>query len=368
MKKIPIMDLQLQYRSVKSDIQRMSKNIFERQAFILGPDVKQCEESISKYCSAEYGVGLNSGTDALILALDAMGIGAGDEVITTPFTFIATAEAICRVGAIPVFVDIDPVTYNIDPGLIAKSITKKTKAIIPVHLYGLCADMDPIMKVASKYGLKVIEDAAQAIGSLYKNRKAGSLAHAAAISFYPGKNLGCFGDGGMIVTSDKKLSDKIRVLRDHGSSVRYYHEAVGYNSRLDNFQAAVLNIKLKHLDGWIEGRIKNAMFYNDSLKELPIAVPCIPSGYKHSFHQYTLRSSRKKEIEEYLIKNGIEVRTYYPVPLHLQKCFANLGYKAGAFPEAEKASAEVFSIPVYPELTDRQKKYIAEKIRSFFTG
>lgn len=364
--KIPIIDLKKQYEAIKDQVKEKIYELLERQAFILGRELETLEKKVASYCGTKYAIGVNSGTDALIIALDAMGIKEGDEVITTPFTFTATAEAIMRVGARPLFVDVDPKTYNMDPALIEKAVTKKTKAVLPVHLYGLCADMDPILEAARKHGLKVLEDSAQAIGSEYKGKKAGSVGDAGAISFYPGKNLGCFGDGGMVVTSDPEIRDKVKLLRDHGSSKRYYHAVIGYNSRLDNLQAAVLNIKLAHLDKWIEKRIENAEFFNKALKGYPVVTPRTPEGYRHSFHLYVLRSGRAKEAIHYLNENGIEARVYYPLPLHLQECFKPLGYKAGDFPEAERVSRESFAVPVYPELTAEEKNHIIVKIKGFF--
>lgn len=366
MKKIPILDLKKQYNTLRSRIEESFLRICEKQAFILGEEVARLEKNISGYCDTRYAIGVNSGTDALFLALNAMGVKGGDEVITTPFTFVATAEVIAALGAKPVFVDIDPRTYNINPRFIEEKINENTKVIIPVHLYGLCADMDPILSIAKKYKLKVLEDCAQAIGSTYKGTKAGSMGQAGAISFYPGKNLGCFGDGGMIVTNGKNIHENLNLLRDHGSQKKYYHKVVGFNSRLDNLQAAVLNIKLEYLDGWIEARIKTAEFFNEALKGLPVVTPFIPEGSRHSFHLYILRAARANEIIEYLTKNGIESRPYYPLALHLQECFASLGYKEGDFPESEKLAKENFAIPVYPELTEEEKTYIVDNLKEFF--
>lgn len=360
--KIPLLDLKKQYKQFQEEAAGKVEDILTAQDFILGREVEDLEKNIARYCGTKYAAGVASGTDALILSLKAMGIGPGDEVITTPFTFIATSEAVSLVGAKPVFVDIDPKTYNMDPSLIEKKITPKTKAILPVHLYGLCADMDPILKIGKSHGLKIIEDTAQAIGSEYKGKKAGSISDAGALSFFPSKNLGAFGDAGMVVTNDENLYKMIKLLRVHGSDRRYYHDKIGYNSRLDNLQAAVLNIKLKYLDKWLDERINNAEFFNEELEGTGLITPHVPDGYKHSYHLYTLRSPQKSAIEEYLNNNGIEARTYYPVPLHMQKCFKCLGYEEGAFPNAEKASRDAFSIPVYPELTGQQKKYIVEKI------
>ena len=364
--KIPILDLKKQYKAIKNPLKNALSQILENQSFILGKEVERLEENISKYCGTEYAIGVNSGTDALLLALNTLGAKEADEIITTSFTFVATAEAIVRAGAKPVFVDIDPKTYNINPALIERKITKKTKAILPIHLYGLCADMDPILKIAEKHGLKVLEDCAQAIGSEYKGKRAGSMGDAGAISFYPGKNLGCFGDGGMVVTDDKEIYERIRLLRNHGTHKKYHHKIIGYNSRLDNLQAAILNIKLTYLDNWIDSRIKNAEFFSKEVKKLPLSTPYIPVDCRHSFHLYVLRSKNAGQIIKHLAKNGIESRTYYPVPLHLQECFKFLGYKPGDFPESEKLSQESFAIPVYPELTKEEKSYIVEKIKSFF--
>jgi len=364
--KIPLMDLKKQCAPIKAQLDDAVKGILDSQQFVLGEEVKKLEERIASFCGVQYAIGVNSGTDALILALDAMGVKGGDEVITTPFTFIATGEAIARLGAKPVFVDIDPGTFNINPALIEEKITGKTKAILPVHLYGLSVDMDPIMKIAKKHKLRVLEDCAQAIGSEYNGKRVGSMGDAAAISFYPGKNLGGFGDGGMVITRDEGIYKKVKLLRNHGSSQKYYHEVVGYNSRLDNLQAAILNIKLTHLDSWINKRIENAIFFNETLKECPIVTPYIAKGYKHSFHLYVLRTERAKDLTDYLNENGIEARAYYPVPLHLQECFKYLGYKPGDLPESEKLARESLAIPVYPELTKEEKSYIVDKIKQFF--
>ncbi|NQU94932.1 MAG: DegT/DnrJ/EryC1/StrS family aminotransferase [Candidatus Omnitrophica bacterium] len=361
--KIPILDLKKQYKGLKKEIEARISKICDNQSFVLGEEVSLIEKNISEYCNTQYAIGVNSGTDALILALNAMGICKGDEVITTPFTFVATVEAISLVGGKPVFVDIDPKTYNIDPGLVEAKITEKTKAIVPVHLYGLCADMDPISSIAKKHKLPVLEDCAQAIGSTYKGKKAGSLGVAGAISFYPGKNLGCFGDGGMVVTNEEALYKKVKLLRNHGSEKSYYHKIVGYNSRLDNLQAAVLNIKLTYLDKWIDQRIENAAFFNKNLAGCSITTPHVPEGYRHSYHQYVLRSKDAGKIVKHLLDSGIESRTYYPLPLHLQECFKSLGHKPGDFPESEKLSKESFAIPVYPELTKEEKDYIVATIK-----
>ncbi len=362
--KIPLLDLKAQYQSIKTEVAAAIKKVVDAQDFILGEEVRQLEKEVAEYCGTKYGVGVASGTDALILSLKALDIGPDDEVITTPFTFFATAESISIVGAKPVFVDIDPKTYNIDPALIAKKITKRTKAIMPVHLYGQCADMDPIMEIAREHGLKVIEDNAQAIGATHKGRKSGSLGDIGALSFFPSKNLGAFGDAGMVVTNDEKLAERIKSLRVHGSSARYLHSEIGMNSRLDNIQAAVLRIKLKYLDNWLKARRENAKFYNEKLKATPVVTPYVPDYNVHTYHQYTLSVKTDKErLMKHLIESGIETRTYYPISLHLQDCYKSLGYKNGDIKKSEDATKQLFSIPVFPEMTQVQKEYIVEKIK-----
>ena len=364
---IPLLDLKAQYATIRQEVEAALKKVIGNQDFILGEEVRGLEKEVAEYCGAKYGVGVASGTDALILSLKAMGIGPGDEVITTSFTFIATAEAISTVGAVPVFADIDPKTYNIDPSRIKEKITKRTKAIIPVHLYGQCADMDPIMDIAAKHGLKIIEDTAQAIGAAYKDRKAGSMGDTGALSFFPSKNLGAFGDGGMVVTNDEKTAEKIRVLRVHGSSVRYIHSEIGMNSRLDNLQAAVLRVKLKCLDKWLDARRKNAEFCKEKLKGLPVITPYVPDYNLHTYHQYTLRvKSGREKLMKHLLDSGVETRTYYPIPLHRQDCYKFLGYKKGSLKESEDAANQAFSIPVFPEMTQTQKEYISGRIADFF--
>ena len=365
--KVPLLDLKLQYAIIRQEVEPALKKVVENQDFILGDEVTGLEKEVAAYCGAKYGIGVASGTDALILSLKALDIGAGDEVITAPFTFFATAESISSVGAKPVFVDIDPETYNIDPLLIEAKITKKTKAIMPVHLYGQCADMDPIMMIAKKHGLKVIEDNAQAIGASYKGKKSGSMGDMGALSFFPSKNLGAFGDAGMVVTNDEKLAERVKVLRVHGSSVRYIHSEIGMNSRLDNIQAAVLRIKLKYLDRWLEARRGIADFYKERFKDLPVIYPHVPAYNVHTYHQYTLRAkSDQKKLMQHLLNNGIETRTYYPISLHLQECYVPLKYKAGDMKVSEDAANEVFSIPIFPEMTLAQKTYVAGTVTGFF--
>lgn len=366
--KISILDLRGQYKSIRREVDEVVMNVMDRQDFILGEEVRLLEEEVARYCGSRYGVGVASGTDALILALRALDIGPGDEVITTTFTFFATAEAISLVGAKPVFVDIEPKTYNIDPALIEKAISARTRAIIPVHLYGQCADMDPIMDIARKRKLRVVEDNAQGIGATYHGKKSGSFGDIGTLSFFPSKNLGAFGDAGMVVTDDKGLAEKIKMLRVHGSAVRYIHSAIGMNSRLDNLQAAVLRVKLKYLDKWLEARRRNAAYFKEKLAGLPVICPYVPDHNVHTYHQYVIRANDNiAGLSKYLNDGGIEARTYYPVPLHLQECYRSLGYKAGSFPQAERASEQTVAFAVYPELERAQMDYIISRIKEFFT-
>jgi dTDP-4-amino-4,6-dideoxygalactose transaminase len=361
---IPILDLTAQYKSIKKEIDTAIARVIDSQHFILGQEVESFESEVAAYCGTKYAVGVASGTDALILALKALGIGPGDEVITTPFTFFATAESVSIVGAKPVFVDVDPKTYCINPELIEDAITKKTKAIIPVHLFGQCADMDRILEIAKINNLKVIEDTAQAMGATYRGRQAGSMGDVGALSFFPSKNLGGFGDGGMIITNNKELADKIKMLRVHGSTVRYIHSAIGTNSRLDALQAAILRVKLRHLNKWLDGRRKVAKYYDENLKSLPITTPYAPSYNTHTYHLYVLRVKPSPEkLAKSLNDAGIEARTYYPVPLHLQECYNGLGYKKGDFKESESASPETLAIPIYPELDADKLGFIVKKCR-----
>lgn len=364
---IPLLDLKAQYLSIKEDVDSAVKRVLEKQDFILGEDVVKLEEEIAAYSGAKYAVGVASGTDALMLSLRALGIGAGDEVITTPFTFAATAESISNAGAKPVFTDIDPHTYNIDPGLIESKITDKTRAILVVHLYGQCADMDPILDIAKRHNLKIVEDCAQSIGAAYKGRKSGSMGDAGCISFFPSKNLGGMGDGGMIITSNSGLRDKTRMLRVHGSNKRYLHDILGYNSRLDNLQAAVLRVKLRRLDSWITSRQNLALRYDELLSGVTgLVVPYRADYSTHTYHLYVVRLSRRDGLIDFLAKNGIESRAYYPVPLHLQKCFAFLGYSKGLFHNAEDASDRITALPVYPELNEKDQAGVADLVKEFF--
>jgi dTDP-4-amino-4,6-dideoxygalactose transaminase len=363
------LDLKSQYKLIRKDIDKAIKKVLKNSTFIGGKEVEEFEKKVSNFCKVKYAIGVNSGTDALFLSLKAINIKSGDEVITTPFTFIATAEVIANCGAKPVFVDIDPKTFNIDPSKIEKAITKKTKAIIPVHLFGQMADMDKIMKVAKKHKLFVIEDAAQAIGSEYKNKKAGTIGHLGCFSFFPSKNLGAYGDGGMVVTNDDKLAEKIRLIKNHGSSFndKYLNLLVGLNSRLDTIQAAVLNVKLKYLSVWNSQRLERSIYYNKNLRNVgDIEVPSIIPDRVHVFHQYTIKTRFRDELRSYLKEKGIPTMIYYPIPLHLQPAFSYLKYRKGDFPNTEKISREVLSLPVYPEISKKEQDFIIKSIKEFF--
>ena len=363
---IPLLDLKAQYATIRDEVGKAIGEVLESQHFILGPKVDQCEKAIAAYSNCSYGIGVSSGSDALLACLMAENIGPGDEVITTPYTFFATVGAISRLGATPVFVDIDPATYNIDVTQIAAKITKKTRAMIPVHLFGQMAEMDPIMILAEEHELVVIEDAAQAIGAEYKGRRAGSIGHYGCFSFFPSKNLGAIGDGGMVVTNDAQRAEKLKVLRGHGAKPKYYHRVVGGNFRLDAVHAAVVSAKLPHLDAWTAARQRNAKRYDQLFREagLSIALPVVTTD-RHIFNQYVIRSSSRDELQAFLKNKGVGSEVYYPVPMHLQDCFAYLGVKPGAFPESERAAKESLAIPVYPELNDAQARYVVECIAEF---
>jgi dTDP-4-amino-4,6-dideoxygalactose transaminase len=366
---VPLLDLKAQYTAIKPEVDRAIAEVLESQYFIGGPKVDQCENAIAQYSRCSHAVGVSSGSDALLACLMAENIGADDEVITSPYTFFATAGAVARLGATPVFVDIDPATYNLDMSQVASKITSRTRAIIPVHLYGQMADMDAVMRIAEQHRLVVIEDAAQAIGAEYKGRRAGSIGHYGCFSFFPSKNLGAAGDAGMVVTNDAQRADKLKCLRAHGSKPKYYHKIVGGNFRLDALQAAITSAKLPHLDDWTASRQRNAKKYDQFFAEagLPIGVPAVVTD-RHIFNQYAIRVSRRDELQAYLKKKGIGTEVYYPVPLHLQECFAYLGYKAGAFPESERAAKETLALPIYPELSEPQLRYVAECVRDFVAG
>jgi dTDP-4-amino-4,6-dideoxygalactose transaminase len=366
--KIPLVDLKAQYDSLKTEIDEAISRVVKNTQFIIGPEVKAFEQEITAFIGAKYAVGVASGTDALHLALLAGGIQPGDEVITTPFSFIATAETITHCGAVPVFVDIDPRTYNINPARIEAKITKKTKAILPVHLYGQPAAMSLILELARKYKLKVIEDCAQALGAKYKGKRVGSLGDAGCLSFFPSKVLGAYGDGGMVVTNNPEIAEKVTMLRSHGGKQKYLNYVPGFNSRLDALQAAILRVKLRHLDGWIEQRRQKASFYSKLLEQTDGVEPpyAADDGY-HIFNYYTVRLNPKidrNKLQEHLNDKGIASVVYYPLSLHLQPVYKSLGYKPGDLPQSEKAQAEVLSLPIYPELEDAAIERIAAAIKS----
>lgn len=366
---IPMLDLKVQYLALKPELDAAVMRVVESMQYINGPDVEAMEQEVAQYCRVNHCIGVSSGSDALLVSLMALDIGWGDEVITTPYTFFATAGAIVRVGARPVFVDIDPATYNIDPKGIEAKITPRTKAIMPVHLYGQCAEMDPIMSVANKHKLAVIEDAAQAIGSEYKGRRAGSIGTVGCYSFFPSKNLGCMGDGGAVVTQDKMLAEKIRLLRGHGSHPKYYHKIVGGNFRLDSIHAAVLRVKLKHLDSWSQARQQGAAFYTAALAKYGLSgliqTPRILQS-RHIFNQYVVRCEDRENLREHLKKDKITTEVYYPVPMHLQECFANLGHQQGDFPESERAALTTLALPMYPELANTQRERVVRSMAAFY--
>lgn len=371
---VPALDLKSQYQSIRDEIDEVVRRVIETQMFVQGPEVAQLETELAEYSGAAFGIGCASGTDALLLPLLALGIGPGDEVITTPYTFFATAGSIWRTGARPVFVDIEADTYNIDPSRIEAAITPRTRAIIPVHLYGQAADMDAIDAIADRHGLFVLEDAAQAIGAAYQGRRVGGLGQAAAFSFYPSKNLGGFGDGGLMTTDDPALARKLARLRVHGMEPKYHHQEVGINSRLDALQAAVLRVKLRHLDDWTARRREAAGRYDalfrahglDAIVTLPVERP----GHHHVYNQYVIRvpGEVRDALRDDLSSHQIGTEIYYPIPLHLQNCFATLGHQPGDFPVAEAAARETLALPIYPELTEEQQRHVVGSIRQFLEG
>ncbi len=366
-------DLKIQYQSIKGEIDGAIARVLQHTQFILGQEVKTFEGEMAAFCGTKHAVGVASGTDALHLALLACGVGPGDEVITTPFTFIATAEAIVNCGARPVFADIDPATFNIDPAGIEARITPRTKAIIPVHLYGLPADMGPIVSIAGRHGVKVIEDCAQALGARYQGQKVGSIGDAGCLSFFPAKNLGCYGDGGMVVTSDPRISETVEMLRKHGGKIAYYHSLPGFNSRLDALQAAILSAKLPHLEQWNDMRRRNAALYDSLLEKVPgITIARPPAGYVPSANYYTFRLAgpriKRDDLRKQLDGKGIQTMVYYPLSLHLQEVYKDLGYKAGDLPQSEKAHAQVLSLPMYPELAEGQVREAAGAVEAYVKG
>jgi dTDP-4-amino-4,6-dideoxygalactose transaminase len=364
--KIPFFDLKRQYDFIEKEVNEKLIEVLRSTHFILGEELEKFENEFAKYCGVEYGVGVASGTDALILSLKALNIGEGSEIITVPNTFTATVDAIARAGAKPVFVDINPETYNIDVNKIEGKITSRTKAIIPVHLYGQPADMEPILKIAKKYNLFVVEDACQSHGAEYNGSKTGSLADLGCFSFYPSKNLGAYGDGGMVVTKNKDLANIIRMMRNYGQSKKYFHDFVGFNSRLDEIQAAVLRIKLKFLDEWNQKRRNIAKKYNELLKGENIILPIEKEFSKHVYHLYVIRCNKRDKLQEFLSLNGISTGLHYPKPIHLQKAYIYLGYKEGDLPISEKYANEVLSLPMFPEMREEEVVYVCDTIRRFF--
>lgn len=379
---VPLLDLKAQYATISEEVRDAIERVLESQQFILGPEVEALEREIAEYSRCSLGIGVSSGTDALLVALMAIDLKPGDEVITTPYTFFATAGAIARLGGKPILIDIEPLTYNIDPARIEGAITSRTRAIIPVHLYGQMADMDPIMEIAERRGLCVIEDAAQAIGSEYKGLRAGSIGHIGCFSFFPSKNLGGIGDGGMVTSNDAELAHRLKLLRNHGYSPKYYNKVVGGNFRLDAIQAAVLRVKLRYLDQWTEARQGNAAAYRDLFGEASLAVtldefsdgspglvlPFESQNVRHIYNQFVIRSHRRDELMNYLKERQIGTEVYYPVPMHLQECFADLGYVKGDFLASESAGDQTLALPIYPELTAEDLSTVAYAIAEFLAS
>jgi dTDP-4-amino-4,6-dideoxygalactose transaminase len=370
--RVPLLDLGAQYAPLKDEMQEAVRRVLDSQQFILGPDVAALEMEIARYTGARHAVACASGSDALLLALMALDIGSDDEVITTPYSFFATAAAIARLGARPVFVDIEPATYNLDVSKIEAAITERTRAIMPVHLYGQCAEMEALMELGRRHNLPLIEDAAQAIGAADHERLAGVMGAIGCFSFYPSKNLGAAGDAGMLTTNDDELADRLRSLRVHGSCEKYRHELLGVNSRLDSLQAAILRVKLPHLDSWSDARRANAVRYDRLFEDAglteEIGLPFVRENVRHIFNQYVIRvrNGRRDALAEHLKRCGVGTDIYYPIPLHLQPCFNYLGHEEGDLPEAERAARESLALPIYPELSDEQQSYVVEMIREFF--
>ncbi len=363
---IPILDLKAQYANIKDEVIRAISEVCDNQVFALGPAVAEFEENVAAYCNSKYAIGVSSGTDALLVSLMALEIKPGDEVITTPFTFFATAGSIVRLGAKPVFVDVDLDSFNIDPSAIEQKINDKTRAIIPVHLFGQVAQMKAITEIAGRYNLAVIEDAAQAIGASQDGIMAGNFGDCGCFSFYPTKNLGGFGDGGLVTTNREELAQKIRALRDHGQNPRYFYKVIGGNFRLDGIQGAVLNVKLKYLDEWNEKRRQNAALYDSLLGDSPVKIPKINANNVSIYHQYTIKASERDKLQQFLAENNIGSAIFYPKPLHLQDCFSNLGYRPGDLPIAEQLCKEVLSLPIYSELETEQIEYVAKTVLQYY--
>ncbi len=380
---VPLLDLKAQYATIRDEIHDALDRVLDSQHFILGPEVEALEREIAAYSGCEFGVGMSSGSDALLAALMALDLQPGDEVITTPYTFFATAGAVARLGGRPVFVDIDPATFNMAPQLLEAAVTPRTRAIIPIHLFGQAADMDPIMEIARRHGLQVIEDAAQAIGAEYHGKRAGSIGEMACFSFFPSKNLGAFGDAGMVTTNDPALADRLKLVRGHGAKPKYHHQIVGGNFRLDALQAAVLRVKLVHLDSWTAGRQRNAQRYRTLFAEAGLALPAESAAAElagargvvlplaeadstHIYNQFVIRSGQRDALQRFLKERRIGTEVYYPVSLHQQECFADLGYATGAFPESERAAMESLALPIYPELSPEMLETVVGTIAEFY--
>tara|TARA_Y100000310_G_scaffold345466_1_gene465305 strand:- start:15787 stop:16890 length:1104 start_codon:yes stop_codon:yes gene_type:complete len=362
---IPFVDLKAQYLNIKEEIDTAIQEVLDNTAFILGKNVEDLEKKFAELCNTKYCVGVNNGTSSLRIAMLALGIKPGDEIITTPFTFIATTEAISHIGAVPVFVDIDEKTYTIDPKKIEEKITEKTKAIMPVHLFGQCADMDPIIDIAKKHNIKIIEDAAQAHSALYKNKKAGSIGDVSCFSFYPGKNLGAYGEAGAICTNDEVTGKKSVLLRQHGELERYRHDIIGDNCRMEGIQGAVLGVKIKYIEEWNEKRRDNAKKYNKLIEKFDITIPLEAEYAKHIYHIYAIRVKNRDELRNFLDEKGVSTGIHYPIPVHLQKAYEFMGLKGGSFPISEKVANEIISLPMFPELTEEQMQYVASCIEEF---
>ena len=366
----PFVDLRAQYRAIKLQIDAAIERVMDSQHFILGPEVESFEREVANYCGSRFAVACASGSDALLLALMAFEVGPGDEVVTTPFTFVATAAAVARLGARPVFIDIDPSTYNIDSTKLQVAITSKTRAIIPVHLYGMAAEMARILEIATRSSVPVIEDAAQAIGATYADRPVGSLGRCGCFSFFPSKNLGGAGDGGMLTTNDEELADRLRLLHLHGGRTKYEYERIGLNSRLDALQAAILRVKLRHLDSWVAGRKRKAeryaeLFHDRGLTDI-VRPPSVAANCSHAYYQYVIRAPDRDALRAYLRHHGVPSEVYYPRPLHLQPAFHALGYQPGDLPESEAAGREVLALPIFPEMTDDQQRLVIDLIAAFY--
>jgi dTDP-4-amino-4,6-dideoxygalactose transaminase len=363
---VPLLDLEAQYRPIRDDVLAAVIRVCDSQRFIQGPEVEALERELAAALGVAEAIGVSSGTDALLVAMMALGVGEGDEVITSTYSFFATAGCIARLGAVPRLVDIDPATYNLSPAAVRSAISSRTKAIIPVHLYGLCADMDPLLTIAAEAGVPVIEDACQAIGAMYHGRQAGSMGTAGCFSFFPSKNLGAFGDGGLVTTQDASLAGEVRRLRNHGSETKYYHQKVGGNFRLDALQAAILRVKLPHLPGWTAMRRENAARYRrlfgEVLTDPAVVLPLEPEGRFHIYNQFVVRVPRRDRVRALLTEGGVGTEVYYPVPFHLQECFATLGYRRGDFPAAEAASESTLALPIYGELTVAQQEFVVQAL------